>query len=235
MENQKEVNTPDNSVPRPVDVAGGEGGGNDSEIKSLAEVMNETLGTNFKDDTSALEGLKETAKFRGKLNKYRPYIEQLETKKGGENQALEFIKTITMDPEVKPEVSMQAASTPSPTIDTSKFISTEKYEQDMYFTGHPEYQGVKGILTALKSQNPSKSWEEVTQMEEFKDLYGQAKEAEELKSSRQPLVSSSRVYQNPDASYEEDIRNAKGNPEKMAEALIRHGKVVIPPGMEDIK
>lgn len=228
-DNNKELNTPDNSVPRSVDVAEGEGGGNDSVVKSLAEVVNHEWGTNFKDDAAALKGLQDNAMFRGKLGKYRPFIEKLETTRGGENQALKYMEDITKD-EVKP-VAPQSA----PSIDPAGFVSKDQYERDVWFSKNPAYAPYEELVSALKVANPGKSYDEVKELPALKTLVDKANEADEIKNARQPLTSSSRVYANQPAEKRAEAWKQAKETKDFGKFVIEQGMVDIPKGVEDIK
>jgi len=233
MDNNKELNTPDNNaVPRaPTDVRAGEGDGNDS-VKSLSEVVNQAWGTNFKDDASALKGLQENAVFRGKLGKYRPFIEQLENTRGGENEALKFMEDITKQPEQAP-ASQQPATAQQPSSD--QFVSKEDYQKDLWFAEHADYKPHKTIVEALKKANPEKSYEEIVELPDFKSLFSAAKEAESFKNSRQPLTSSTRVYTEQPGQKDADAFAAAKKSRDFGSYLVESGRVEIPPGIEDLQ
>ncbi len=234
MENTKELNTPDTTVPRvEMDVPTGEGVGNDaSKVVSLAELLNQEWGTQFKDDATALKGLKDN-RLAGKLGKYRPYIEQLESTRGGENQALKYMENIIN----QPEAPQTPASPATPAVDANKFISKEQYERDMWLSKNPTLADYAPVLDALKATNPGKSYDEVKELPAFKMLFDKASEADEMKNNRAPLTSSSRVVNTtPNADYDKAFAEAKTSkdPERWAKFMAKNKSFSIPKGLEDM-
>lgn len=231
MENEKELNTPE-TVPGASDVSAAEGKGNDASTVGLAELVNREWGTSFKDDAAALEGLRNN-RISGKLGKYRPFIEKLEIALGGEKQALTFMEQNTnQDPASQ---APQPAATPvAPSSDT--FVSKTQYERDMWLASHNDVRDFMPILDALRTTNPGKSYDELMEMPAFKSIYDKAKEADDLKNSRQPLTSSSRVYtQTPNADYDKDFEETKKSkdPDRWARFMSKHKSFQLPKGADE--
>lgn len=196
----EELNTSDDSVPQAVDVAAGEGEENDSSVANLYEVVNQTWGTNFQTDEDALKGLKETKKHVGKFGKYVKVIEQLETLKGGESEAIKLMEELTKEP------TQEAAERPR--NDNGQFVSKDEYERDIFFSKQSFDEDTRTILNALKGANPDKSWDAVAELPAFKSVYEAKKARDEAENSKQPVTSSSRISAG-DTTYEQDFALAK--------------------------
>jgi hypothetical protein len=186
----------------------------------LADVVNQQWGTSFRDDASALQGLKDNAAMRGKLGKYRPFIERLEAR-GGEQAALKIMEDITKD-----QPAPQAPA-PQPAPAPDAFVSKEQYERDIFFSQNPSLQPHQELLGALRAANPGKSWAEVRELPAFRPVL----EADDLRNSRTPLVSSPRVVTPPSPEQKAEGLKAAIASKDVGTYLVENGMVPIPKGI----
>lgn len=78
-------------------------------------------------------------------------------------------------------------------IDTSKFISREQYEQDMWYSKHPEYADNKEVISALAQTKGTNNLDEVVKDSAFSSLFEKAKKTDELERAKSVLVSNPRI------------------------------------------
>jgi hypothetical protein len=196
---QDNINPLDTSVPPAPDVSAGEGERNEesgANVANLYEVLNAQLGTNYASDDDALKGMKETRSYVGKLGKYRPLIEQLESTKG-EQEALHFMENIINE--------QPAEVTPEPKVDTEQFVPRSQYEKDTFFSGKSYTAEQFQILEALKATNPDKSWGEVAELPAFKSVI----EAQAGEGTSAGLGSSQRINAGTSEDYQKEFEAAK--------------------------
>lgn len=239
-DNKKNDQTPLPANPGAPGASAAEGGRNDGVVKNFVEVVNETLGTNFKDDETALRTLKERDDYlnqlRGSFGKFSPVLERLKAQHGGEEGAIKFMEDLTKknDP-IAPAPAAAPAAAAQPTVDPSQFVPRDQYERDNFFAANPALKSHEVILEGLKLKFPDKSWAELAGLPEFKPVL----DADTVKANRIPLTSSNRVHvENPDQKDAEAFKAAKDGPqakraERLATYAIESGRVPIPPGMEE--
>lgn len=166
-----------------VDVASADGGGNDSEVVKLKDLLSEALGRQFPTDEAALKSVKDTQAYVGKVGKVKPLIEQLEAKYGGEAKVLEMLKNMT---ESNPQETAKQTD--------SNFVSKQQYETDNYFSQHPELQPYREMLEALGAKN-GKTMAEAAELPAFKGVFEKAKNYDDQQKSKSVLHTNPRIGQ----------------------------------------
>ena len=170
--NTEETITTDSSV-------GGETA-DSKDVVSIHGFLSKELGKDFKDDESAIKAVKDTFKYVGKVGKVLPLMEKLQTKFGGENQALEQLNKIIMDEQPK---------------DNGNFVSKEDYEKDMFFSKNPEHEENREIINALRLANSDKSLKEIVELPAYKNIFDKASAYNKSEKSKSVLVSNPRLGQ----------------------------------------
>lgn len=148
------------------------------EVVSIKDLLSEELGKEFPSDEAALKAVKDTFNYVGKVGKYRPSLDKIESKFGGEKEALKLMEDM---------LNMQ-------TNDDSKFISREQYETDTFFAKQPNLEPHRKVIEAVRSST-GKSLSEVIDMPELKGLVEKASAYDKYEESKSVLTSSPRLSQ----------------------------------------
>lgn len=165
-----------------VDVASADGGGSDSEVVALKDIMSKELGKNFATDEEALKAVKDTFNYVGKVGKYSPYIEKLEAQKGGEANVTKLMEQLTNpQPEVKPEGNPQ-------------FVSKQQYETDTFFAKHSELEPHRELLEALSTKH-GKTLGETSELPAFKSVFEKVQAHDAGEKSKSVLHTNPRIGQ----------------------------------------
>lgn len=183
--------------------AGGGVSVENANAKGLHEIVSDLTGKTFPTPESAAKAIVDTFNATGKWGKFAPLIGKLEAAKGGEENVLKFMETIIQPQPVVPETVVQ------PAVDTSKFVSSEQYQEDMWFASHSDVAPYKALIKGLKLQNPTKSFDELLAAPEFKPLLD-AKANSATDSSRSVIHSNADVQQ-VSTDYAEDFAKAKAS------------------------
>jgi hypothetical protein len=110
---------------------------------SIKDVLGQTLGKQFTSDEAALKAVKDTFSYVGKK----------------------------IDPQQAGQAAGQtSANKEADKLDTSKFISREQYEQDMFYSKNPQLEEYKDILSGLAVAN-NVSVSEASNLESFKKMF----------------------------------------------------------------
>jgi hypothetical protein len=168
------------------DVSTPDGGTADSqEAVSLAKLLSQELGKQVPTDEAALKAVKDTFSYVGKTGKFLPFLDQLQSKLGGEQQVLKFMEDIVQNPD--PQTSQ-----PDPEL-TSKVESLERAVKDSnFYAQHPEYNtpDVKALISKLGSDPEAVIADEV-----FKGAYEAMKAQREFQESKSVLHTNPRIGQ----------------------------------------
>jgi hypothetical protein len=109
---------------------------------SIKDVLGQTLGKQFTSDEAALKAVKDTFSYVGK---------KIDSQHAG--QAAATFENNGAD-----------------NVDTSKFISKEQYEQDMFYSKNPQLEEYKDILKGLATAN-GVSVSEAANLDSFKKMF----------------------------------------------------------------
>lgn len=159
-----------------------EGGQEAPDQVSIKDVLGKELGKEFADDASALKAVKDTFSYVGK--------------KGDD-----VLEAMLADPDKAAELKTKLAPEGTPknkeadgNIDTSKFISKEQYEEDMFYSQNAVYSPYKAIIKAMaNSQGISPN--EVVEQDEFKSVFTKSQAYDEGQQSKSILESNPRLGQ----------------------------------------
>ena len=165
-------------------------GGNKSDDLDVAEikhVLGEALGKEFPDNETALKSVRDTFSYVGKVGKFQPILEQLQSKWGGEHQVVQALEALLKEGAPSPQSKRQD-------IDPEKFVLREQYEADNWYVKNSQYEPHRNLIEALK-KSEGKTREEVTQLQEFKDLYDKAIAHDVAEGKKSVLHSNQRVGQ----------------------------------------
>lgn len=174
----EEIITPE-TLPDELELGSPDGTGADSEVVSIKDILAEELGKEFPSDESALKAVKDTFSYVGKVGKYRPHIEKLESKYGGEKETIKFMEEIINGNEQKTD---------------DKFISREQYDTDTFFAKNSKLEPHRKVIEALKTST-GKPLQEVVELPELKGLVDKALAYDEFEESKSVLKSNPRLGQ----------------------------------------
>lgn len=182
-----------------------DGIGADLEIVSIKDILAEELGKEFPSDEAALKAVKDTFSYVGKVGKYRPAIEKLESKYGGEKETIKFMEEIIGRDEQK--------------IDESKFISREQYETDTFFAKNSNLEQHRRVIEALRVST-GKPLQEVAELPEFKGLVEKASAYDKFEESKSVLRSNPRLGQVSDKISQAREALSKGDTNTAQDAAV---------------
>lgn len=175
----EEIITPE-TLPDELELGSPDGTGADSEVVSIKDILAEELGKEFPSDEAALKAVKDTFSYVGKVGKYRPAIEKLESKYGGEKETIKFMEEIIGGNEQK--------------VDESKFISREQYNTDTFFAKNSNLEPHRKVIEAVRAST-GKSLQEVVELPELKGLVEKASAYDKFEESKSVLKSNPRLGQ----------------------------------------
>lgn len=181
MDNNPSVPIPD----APQLSAAAEGGENVSEeTVSLHQLVNSELGLNYPDDRAALQGLKETRSYVGKVGQILPYFDRAREQGIPTSKLLEAMDNI---------VNGQPAPQQAPAApDTDRFVTKDELNRQLFYKDHTEYQPYQPIIDAMAATQ-GKRPDEVVQDAAFKSVFEQAQGFKEAEKSKSVLQTNSRL------------------------------------------
>lgn len=196
MEDKKDVTTPE-SLSDDVDVASadGEGAASEqvSEQVSIKDILGKELGKTFESDEAALKSVKDTFSFVGKAGKARQALDVIKnTYHVDEEGALKIMENIKPSEPQKVEQTQSPNEESEQKIDTSKFVSREEFETQMFYKDNPDAIPFKKVINAIsKSEGLSPS--DVWQQEDVQQLVSKAKAYDESESSKSVIMSNPKL------------------------------------------
>lgn len=184
-----ETNTQE-AITNEVDVASLDGERNDSSVvdaPEIKDVLGQTLKRNFKTNEEALAAVKNTFSYVGEYPKFKPIIEKVKAKFGGDGTTgLKFMEEI-LNKDTTQETKPIATSAPE-----GEFISKSQYEADKFFASKPEYAAHRVLVDALASKT-GKPLAEVVEMPELKGLVEKARKHDEIEGSKSVLHTNPKI------------------------------------------
>jgi hypothetical protein len=135
----------------------------------------------------------------GKVGKYKPQIDKLESKFGGEKGLQTFMENAIQE-------QTQAAQ---PSVD-SNFVSKEQYERDNFFSQNPSYAEHRPIIDAMQKAT-GKSLKEVVDLPELKSVLEKVKGYDENQKSKSILHTNPRLGAAVDRMTSANDELKKGN------------------------
>lgn len=154
-------------------------GGTPSDV-SIKDVLGQTLGKSFASDEAALKAVKDTFGYVGR-------------------KAEDAVRQMASDPLFSEDVRKMlgvdgapSANKEANSVDTSKFISKDQYEQDLFFSKNPGYEEYKDLLKGLSAAN-NVSLVEAANLETFKKVYTKAQAYDEVQKSKSVLETNPRL------------------------------------------
>lgn len=174
---------PTETIPGAQDVSPPEGDVTDpNDVTSVKEVLSEVLGKEFKSDEDALKAVKDTQDYVGKIGKFQPLIDQLETKSGGEQGALDSLTKL---------LSSEAPATPA-APDTSGLMTKADFEQTRFYDKNPELAPMSDMLNAM-AKTTGKPLKDVVELETIKPLIEAKKLSDSQDESKSVLMQNPRL------------------------------------------
>lgn len=77
-------------------------------------------------------------------------------------------------------------------VDTSKFISAERYETDMFYAGNPDYTDLRQVIDSM-AKAEGKRPHEIVNSDAFKNVFEKVKGFNEVQKTRTVLESNPRI------------------------------------------
>lgn len=171
-----------------------EAGADDSGTLTFVEAINRATGRDYKTDEEALKGVSETAKYVGKVGKYKDVLSAVEAAYGGESKAIEALQGLTK----KEQKALEQAQP-----DLAKEV--ENLKADLWFKENPDYAAHRKLISALKQ--PGQSYEDVINSDEYRGTF-------ETLKGKQPETTKSIIHTNAriadsGTDYQKDLQKAK--------------------------
>lgn len=164
--------------------------GGETGSVGLAEMLNEELGKEFKDDESALKYLKDNDSYVGKARNYNPVIEKLENKYGSQDKLIQALNSMTEEKQVEQPVQ-PAEAPPAPIndglVDEVSALKAQVNEANFY-AENPNLKPYKAVISKLGS-DPSA----VMADEGNKAIIDKMVAHDEMENSKSVLQSNSRL------------------------------------------
>jgi hypothetical protein len=174
----EEINNPSQADPSGVSETKGEGSENVSNI-SVAKAINEATGRDYKSDEDAIRGIKETNSYVGKVGKYKDVIEQIEKSSGGEEKAIEALKSL-----ISTEQHQAKGNSEDPML-----AEVNQLKEKTFFLENKELEPHKEVIKNLRKEG--QSYEDV--LTENKDLIAKLVAYDESQKNKSVIHSNSRI------------------------------------------
>ena len=200
-----------------------------AEIEGLPlhEAASKILGKEFPDTVSAAKAMKDTFGYVARAGEGIKVVESVMTQKGFKTskEAVDFINTLVSGQqppkEEKPPVVEKQQEAPK--IDPKEFVPRSEFDQQNFYSNHPEYKGHEKLVETFMKANPGKSREEVTSLEDFKEAF------EPMKAAKQKSImhSDSKIGAVKDKMDEAREKSKTGIPADQTEATKMATKSVM--------
>lgn len=171
----------------PSKLSGAGGGDNVSEETiSLHKLVNKELGTNYADDDAALQGLKQTKDYVGRVGQVMPFFDKAKEKGIATSKLFEAMDQIVNGTPV--------TATPA-SADTDKFATKEqvlKLQADIFYRDNPQVAPYRQAIDDYALAT-GKTQSEVVASDTFKTLLENAKGFDEAQKAKSVLQTNSRL------------------------------------------
>lgn len=163
-----------------VDAAGGKENVS-AETVNLFELVNKELGTTYKDDAAALAGLKQTKDYVGRVGQVMPFFDKAKELGIPTSKLFEAMDNTINNPQGT-----------QPTADTSKFVTREEMDRELFYKDNPQYVPFKPMIDAMATSQKVEASAVVGQ-DAFKTIFDKAKGFDEVQRSKSVLQTNSRL------------------------------------------
>lgn len=179
-------NNQSTTITDPGKLAGAGGGDNVSEETiSFHELVNKELGTNYVDAPAALQGLKQTKDYVGRVGQVMPFFDKAKEKGIPTSKLFEAMDTIINAQEQKVEPVVQK-------IDTDQFVTKDELNRQLFYKDNPQYQPYQELIDATaKAQGVTA--DKVVSSDAFKPFFEKAKGFEEIEKTKSVLQTNQRL------------------------------------------
>jgi hypothetical protein len=182
-------NNPSATIPGASNVSAAVGGENVSEqTTTLVQLVNKELGTNYKDDEAALQGLKETKNFVGTVGQVKPFFDKAREKGIPTSKLFEAMDKIINNDNSAPQAQ-------PPSVDISKLATKEevaKLQRDLFYKEKPQFEPYRQAIDGMADAT-GKSPSEIVASDAFKPVFEKASGFDELQKSKSVLQSNPRL------------------------------------------
>lgn len=204
-----------------------------AEIEGLPlhEAASKILGKEFPDTASAAKALKDTFGYVARAGEGIKIVDSVMSQKGFKTskEAVEFINTLVSGQqppkEEKPVVEKQPEA---PKIDPKEFVPRSEFDQQNFYSNHPEYKGHEKLVETFMKANPGMTREQIVSgdseaSKEFKAAF------EPIKAAKQKSImhSDSKIGAVKDKMEEAREKSKTGNPADQTEATKMATKSVM--------
>jgi hypothetical protein len=181
MENNQSATLTDASQ---LNAAGG-GDNVSEETISLHELVNKELGTSYNDDDAALQGLKQTKDYVGRVGQVMPYFDKVREKGIPTNQLFKAMDTV---------VNGNPAGSPVG-ADTDKVAIQQELRsirRDAFYAKNPDLEAYASTIDEVVNST-GKSYQEVVGSDSFKGIIEKAKGFDEIQKAKSVLQTNPRI------------------------------------------
>lgn len=157
----------------------GDGGQSNQSGVSIKDVLSTTLGRTYESDEAALKAVKDLNSYVGR-------------------KVEDAVRHAANDPLFADDLRKMLGTQPASAnkepndVDTSKFISKDQYEQDMFFSKNPGYEPYRDLLKGLSVAN-NVSLVEAAKLDTFKTVYEKATAYDQVQKSKSVLETNPRL------------------------------------------
>ncbi len=171
-----------------INVVAAEGQANVSEETiALHKLVNKELGTTYADDETALQAIKQTKAYVGKVGQVLPYLDKAKEKGIHTSKLIEAMENVLNGNGQQPS--------PAPSVDTDKFATREqvaKLQADIFYRDNPSVAPYRQAIDEFAAAT-GKSQPEIIQMDAFKTLVGNATGFDEMQKAKSVLQTNPRL------------------------------------------
>ena len=170
--------------------------------EDLKGKLNQALGKSFPSEESALKAVKDTFDYVGKAGKSQKAIKAVMEAKGvSEEEAVSFI-------------------TDSVKEEKGNFVSKEEFNQNAFYSEHPEYKDYKRIVETWRRANPTETREIIVASDDFKEQFDKIKSHDEAEKQKSVLHSNPRLGAVKDKLSQAKESYNKGNFKKAGDTAV---------------
>jgi hypothetical protein len=183
-------NNPAATLPDGINVVPAAGGANVSEETiSLHELVNKELGTNYGDDDAALQGLKQTKDYVGRVGQVMPFFDKAKERNIPTSQLFE-----AMDKVISGNAPAPAAQPPA-SVDTHNLATKDEVrslQRDIFYEKNPQFQGYRQAIDGI-SDATGKSPAEIVVSDAYKGVFENASGFDRIQKEKSVLQTNPRL------------------------------------------
>lgn len=192
-----ETNNPSQTDPGAEGVTTPEGGENVDNV-SILDAINTATGRSYATQEEAINGIKETTSYVGKVGKYRDAIDVLEKELGGDEKVKEALSNLVK----KAEPVTEPREAQDPTLELRQEV--ERLKEETFFNNNKSLEPYKEVIKSLKKDGQTLS----DVVESNKNIFEKLSAHDESQTAKSVIHSNSRLTDE-SSDYAKDFKAAK--------------------------